>query len=171
VGFSQDMIVHHQQAVTMVQAVQGRVSAPVAQLATGIELNQIKEIGQLQGWLALWNAPLVPSGPPMTWMDDGHKGHGRPASGAMPGMASVQEMNSLGKAGNADVRFLKLMIRHHEGGLLMTAAAAGKAKHPQVRALATTMASEQRKETATMLGLLAALGQRPLASPALGQGA
>ncbi|GAA2118511.1 DUF305 domain-containing protein [Actinomadura napierensis] len=182
IGFSQDMIVHHQQAVTMAQAVGGRVSAPVAQLATGIELNQLKEIGQMQGWLSLWNAPQVPSGPPMTWMasgqDHGHGGHaagsaagrGRAGGDTMPGMASVQEVQRLGetKGTAADAWFLKLMIRHHEGGLIMTTAAARAATLPQVRSLATLITAEQRQETATMIGLLSAMGQRPLATPAHG---
>lgn len=165
IGFSQDMIVHHQQAVTMAQAVRGRTGPSVARLALAIELNQLKEIGQMQGWLALWNAPQVPSGPPMTWMAAGHRGHGD--GRAMPGTASPQEIGRLGelKGEELDAWFLQLMIRHHEGGLIMATAAARDATIPQVRALATLMAAEQREETATMAGLLAALGRRPLPSP------
>ncbi|MBG0831340.1 DUF305 domain-containing protein [Planomonospora sp. ID67723] len=161
IGFSQDMVAHHQQAVTMAQAVRGRTSPPVARLAIAIELNQIKEIGQMQGWLALWNAPQVPSGPPMTWMSTSHHGHTRRADGVMPGMASQQEIDRLGEANDRDVEmwFLRLMIRHHEGGLTMATAAARHAEHPQVRALATLMIAEQRKEISVMAGLLAALGR------------
>ncbi|SEG88156.1 Uncharacterized conserved protein, DUF305 family [Thermomonospora echinospora] len=172
VGFSQDMIAHHQQAVTMAQTVRGRVSPPVAQLASSIELNQTREIGQLQGWLMLWNAPQVPSGPPMTWMAAdraGHSGHRRAtdADVVMPGMASQQEVNRLGEltGEDADAWFLQLMIRHHQGGLAMTTAAARDATSPQVRALATLMTTEQHKEVATMAGLLDALGRRPLPAP------
>ncbi|RAY11411.1 DUF305 domain-containing protein [Actinomadura craniellae] len=169
IGFSQDMISHHQQAVTMSQAVRGRAGPAVAQLALGIELNQLKEIGHMQGWLALWNAPQVPSGPPMTWMTNGHSRHGAGAGAgaAMPGLASQQEINRLGEAKgrDLDVRFLQLMIRHHEGGLVMTTAAARSATIPQVRNLAVLMTTEQHKEIATMAGLLAALGHRPLPSP------
>ncbi|MGI8329438.1 DUF305 domain-containing protein [Actinomadura scrupuli] len=168
IGFSQDMIVHHQQAVTMAQAVHGRVSPPVARMASAIELNQIKEIGQMQGWLALWNAPQVPSGPPMTWMAAGHQGHaGRRGPGAMPGTASLREMDRLGevKGEDVDVWFLQLMIRHHEGGSIMAAAAARDATNPHVRGLAILMATGQRQEIATMTGLLSALGHRPLPAP------
>ncbi|GAA3236093.1 DUF305 domain-containing protein [Actinocorallia longicatena] len=173
IGFSQDMIVHHQQAVTMAQAVLGRVSPSVAQLATGVELNQIREIGQMQGWLNLWDAPQVSSGPAMTWMS-GHQGHGGADDsgaddsdaddGAMPGLASVDEMNRLGEleGDDLDAYFLQLMIRHHEGGLVMTAAAARDATDPHVRAFAVIIATEQRQETATMSGLLSALGREPL---------
>lgn len=170
IGFSQDMIVHHQQAVTMAQAVLGRVGPSLSQLATGIELNQIREIGQLQGWLALWDAPQVSSGPPMTWMAE-HRAHPANADdddGAMPGMASVEEMDRLGDLrGEAlEAWFLQLMIRHHQGGVTMAAAAAREASDPRVRSLATLMAAEQRQETATMVGLLSALGREPLPAPA-----
>ncbi len=152
IGFCQDMIVHHQQAVTMAQAVQGRVSPSVSQLAISIELNQIKEIGQMQGWLSLWNAAQVPSGPPMTWMATHHH--------VMPGTASQREVERLGEVHgkDLDIWFLKLMIRHHQGGLLMATAAVRDASIPQVRGLATLMATEQREENAVMTGLLSALG-------------
>ncbi|GAA3222410.1 DUF305 domain-containing protein [Actinocorallia longicatena] len=156
IGFAQDMVVHHQQAVTMAQAVIGRASPSVSRLAVSIELNQLKQIGQLQGWLDLWNAPQVPSGPPMTWMA-GHKGgHAGPA--VMPGTAAQKDIDRLGELhGRAlDAWFLKLMIRHHQGGLLMTAAAAQHATIPQVRRLATVMGVAQGDETAVMSGLLGA---------------
>jgi uncharacterized protein (DUF305 family) len=144
----------------MAQAVQGRVSPSVSQLAGSIELNQIKEIGQLQGWLSLWNVPQVPSGPPMTWMATHH-------DRVMPGTASQREIERLGEVDgkDLDIWFLQLMIRHHQGGLLMTTAAVRDATIPQVRGLATLMTTEQREENAVMTGLLNALGHQPLASP------
>jgi uncharacterized protein (DUF305 family) len=166
IGFAQDMVVHHQQAVAMAQAVHGRVGPSVQQLATGIELNQLREIGHLQGWLALWDAPQLPSGPPMTWMDGpGH--HTSPSTGHdMPGLASQEEVNRLADLEDEalEAAFLRLMIRHHEGGLLMTTAAARNAAIPHVRAFAKAMTLEQRRETATMAALLSSLedGSRPV---------
>ena len=164
IGFSQDMIVHHQQAVTMAQAVLGRAGPGVTQMASAIELNQLKEIGEMQGWLSLWNAPQTPSGPPMAWMTSGHH---HPGTAAMPGMASQEEIDQLGRATgkDLDVRFLQLMIRHHEGGVIMTTAAARTAANPQVRGLAALMTADQSQEIATMTGLLAALGHQPLPAP------
>ncbi|MFC4061779.1 DUF305 domain-containing protein [Planomonospora corallina] len=173
VGFAQDMVVHHQQAVTMAQVVRGRVGPSVAGVASAMELNQVREIGVMQGWLALWGAPQVPSGAAMTWMGGRHKDHkdhgdhGGHGGGVMPGMASQEEIGRLGEGEGEEVEvwFLKLMIRHHEGGLVMAAEAARRAGHPQVRALALVMAAEQREEIAVMGGLLAALGHGPLPSP------
>jgi len=170
IGFSQDMIVHHQQAVTMAQTVRGRVGPSVSQLAGTIELNQLKEIGGLQGWLALWDAPMVSSGPSMAWMDPKDHDHGRARAATrdvMPGMASLDELERLGEAEGEDLEvwFLQLMIRHHQGGLAMTTAAARRATLPQVRDLALLMSVAQRKETSLMTGLLTSLGGRPLPPP------
>ncbi|MEO3781940.1 DUF305 domain-containing protein [Actinocorallia sp. B10E7] len=173
IGFSQDMVVHHQQAVTMAQTVRGRVGPSVSQVAGTIELGQLKEIGLLQGWLALWDAPQVSSGPPMAWMAPGSHDHASTSADAdhvMPGMASLDELDRLGEAEGEDLEvwFLQLMIRHHQGGVAMATAAARRATVPQVRDLAVLMATEQRKETALMTGLLDALGHRPLPLPATG---
>lgn len=168
VGFAQDMIVHHQQAVAMAQAVRDRAGPSVRRLAAGIELNQLREIGHMQAWLALWDAPQLPSGPPMTWMDGPHSGHAAPSAGhEMPGLATQEEVNGLGGLEDEALEsaFLRLMIRHHEGGLLMAAAAARNAGHPHVRAFARLMAAEQRQETATMAGLLSALERGPRPAP------
>jgi uncharacterized protein (DUF305 family) len=171
-GFARDMLVHHQQAVTLAQAVLGRTGPSVTQLATSIELNQTREIGQLQGWLTLWDVPLVPSGPPMLWMRGPHDHAAQAATqaaapAAMPGLATEDEIDALGdlKGTVLDARFLQLMIRHHQGGLLMTRAAATRATLPQVRAVATLMTTEEAQETATMTGLLNSLGERPLPAP------
>ncbi|MEU5879216.1 DUF305 domain-containing protein [Spirillospora sp. NPDC047279] len=170
IGFAQDMIVHHQQAVTMAQTVLGRrgVGPSVSQIATGVQLNQLREIGQMQGWLTLWDAPQVTSGPPMTWMNGEHGTAHATKDGVMPGLASVQETNRLGEleGEELEVWFLQLMIRHHQGGLAMATAAARQTGDRHVRSLAVLMSAEQRQETATMTGLLTALGHKPLPSPA-----
>ncbi len=154
IGFSQDMIVHHEQAVLMAQLVRGRTSDPkIAALAAGIESEQLLEIGTLRGYLALWDAPVLPAGPPMTWMAD-HHGH----AGGMPGMATTAQLNALRTAKGAalDRMFLRLMLRHHEGGQPMLSDAATNAAIPAVRALASRISFDQAEETRTIQSLLAA---------------
>lgn len=47
IGFAQDMIVHHEQAVLMAQLVRGRTTDPmIAATAAGIENGQLLEIGR-----------------------------------------------------------------------------------------------------------------------------
>ena len=155
IGFSQDMIVHHEQAVLMAQIARNRTTDPkVAALAAGIEDSQLLDIGALRAYLALWQAPVLPSGPPMTWMAD-HAA--TPGMSAMPGMATTDEINELRTAkGNAlDVLFLQLMLRHHDGGLGMLDDAGQHASIEAVRALANRMAFDQRQESQTLAALLA----------------
>lgn len=64
IGFSQDMIVHHEQAVLMAQLVRPKTRNPkIAALADGIIADQLLDIGALRGYLTLWGAPILPSGP------------------------------------------------------------------------------------------------------------
>ena len=154
VGFSQDMIVHHEQAVLMAQLVRDRTKdAKIAALAAGIEDSQLLDIGTLRGYLTLWQAPTLPAGPPMQWMAD-------PMGGAtsMPGMATTAQINALRTAtGSAmDRMFLQLMLRHHQGGLAMLSDAAAHAGIQTVRALAARMAFDQQQESQTISQLLAA---------------
>jgi uncharacterized protein (DUF305 family) len=64
VGFAQDMSVHHRQAVLMAALARERSTDPaIRSIAFDIETNQLEQIGQMQGWLSLWNAaPLPPAG-------------------------------------------------------------------------------------------------------------
>jgi uncharacterized protein (DUF305 family) len=152
VGFSQDMVVHHEQAVLMAQLIRDRTKDPkIAALAAGIEDDQLLDIGALRGYLALWKAPVLPAGPPMQWMAE------HAAMTTMPGMATTAQLNALRTAtGPAlDRMFLQLMLRHHEGGQVMLADAAAHAAIDAVRALAARMAFDQRQESQTIAALLA----------------
>ena len=70
VGFAQDMTVHHNQAVEMAAIAIANAEDPmVRDLAYDILTTQQNQIGQMTGWLSLWNQPLLPTGDYMTWMD------------------------------------------------------------------------------------------------------
>jgi uncharacterized protein (DUF305 family) len=164
IGFAQAMIEHHDQAVTMAGIVLlGRGASPeVRALASDIEVVQLQQIGMMQGWLSLWDAPPVASGSPMAWMSARSMpgmvmAPGSTMAGPMPGMASQPELGALARArGHAlDVRFLELMLRHHQGGVLMARDAAAHARVPQVRALAEQMVVDQTQEIGLMGALLA----------------
>lgn len=176
VGFAQDMTVHHNQAVEMAAIAIANAEDPmVRDLAYDILTTQQNQIGQMTGWLSLWNQPLLPTGDYMTWMDSGHdmSGHGTSPSGTaeqqsgmatMPGMASSEDMAALRQARGAaaDVLFLQLMLRHHEGGLHMMEYGAQYADVPTVRDLAQTMVDTQQSESHRMTQLLTEKGAAPL---------
>jgi len=172
-GFARDMSRHHVQAVEMANLVPDRsTDAEVRRLAFDIAETQNNQVGRMQGWLALWGLPQS-GGQPMTWMGpDAHAGHDMAGmdmseSGLMPGMATEQELANLRtlKGGQFDVEFLRLMIRHHQGGKEMAVYAAEHAAVPAVRRLAGTIADTQAAEVTTMADMLRSRGGTPLPAP------
>lgn len=173
-GFAWDMSRHHLQGVQMANLAQGRSTDPVIlSLAFDISATQTNQVGRMQGWLSLWGLPNTSSRPPMEWMDgvvSDHSMDGMDMStpGAlMPGMATEQELDQLRSlSGTAwDVQFLRLMIRHHQGGLKMAQYAEQHAQEAPVRTLARSIAETQTAEVGTMAQLLAERGGTPLPAP------
>lgn len=151
-GFARDMATHHDQAVAMSMIALERSEDPlVAGLAKDILLTQQNQIGQMLGWLHVWDVPPTGSEPPMTWM--GHE-----VAERMPGLASPAEVAGLAglTGGDLDREFLRLMIRHHEGGAPMARAILDRSENDAVRELASTILVSQQAEVATMQRLLAA---------------
>jgi uncharacterized protein (DUF305 family) len=178
-GFAWDMSRHHLQGIEMANLAPDHSQDPIIRsLAFDISATQTNQVGRMQGWLALWGLPNLSGRSPMYWMG------GMPASSSMPdmagmtmaddgpgtlmpGMATNAEMAHLrslsGKAW--DVEFLRLMIRHHQGGLKMAQYAAQHAQEPSVRTLAESMALTQTAEVHTMAQLRAERGGTPLPAP------
>jgi len=166
VGFSQDMATHHDQAVVMANMALTRGSPAVQGIADTILTDQSQEIGQLRGWLQLWNEPIADPHP-MSWMPaDAMSGHAM-SDGLMPGMASPGELATLyTKTGKQfDVLFLQLMIRHHQGGLEMSHYAETHARLAGVRTAATAMRVEQAQDLTLMVPLLQTDGAKELPAP------
>lgn len=162
VGFCQDMSAHHAQAVLMAEEALSRsTTLEIVTLAKEILTTQAQERGTMSGWLIAWHAPQLPSGPPMTWMS--HQSH-MPMEASMPGMASQPDLDRLATAtGTAfDVLFLQLMMRHHNGGILMAEDARDHARLPEVRALAGAEVVDQLQENAVMSRQLSDDGGKPL---------
>ncbi|WP_336669812.1 DUF305 domain-containing protein [Tsukamurella sp. USMM236] len=194
IGFAQDMIAHHQQALQMVELLGPDLSADVRGIATQIQLSQSREIGVLMGWLEVLGEPLQNPNP-MAWMTDesaapstgattsaaagGHGGHAMPAATsssasaapttqhAMPGMATSEELTALTTASGVqqEVRFLQLMLRHHQGGVDMAGYAQRGGDAPAVRQRATAMAKGQSDEISMMLVQLTARNATSLPYP------
>jgi hypothetical protein len=64
----------------------------------------------------------------------------------------------------AEVLFLQLMIRHHEGGVTMALEALERADEDEVRTLADTIVQSQRAEIRYLAALLTARDTEPLPS-------
>jgi uncharacterized protein (DUF305 family) len=172
-GFARDMARHHLQGVEMANLVAERSNDDeVRRLAFDISSTQTNQAGRMQGWLTLWGLPLS-GGEAMAWMGSaGHAGHDMSGmdmggSGLMPGMATENELAHLRElAGrNFDVEFLRLMIRHHQGGKDMAQYAAQHADLAAVRDLARSIVESQTAETTLMATMLADRGGTPLPAP------
>ncbi len=170
-GFARDMSRHHLQGVEMANLVAERSEdQEVRRLAFDISATQTNQAGRMQGWLALWDVPPT-GGETMAWMggDGGHAGHSTDMGedGLMPGMATEEELTHLRSLTGSefDVEFLRLMIRHHQGGLEMAEYAAEHAAVDAVATLAGTIAETQTAETRTMTRMLSARGGTPLPAP------
>lgn len=147
--FARDMSDHHAQAVDMALIMLERSRDPqIRVLAEDIALSQQAQIGRMSGWLDVWGLPATGPAPPMAEM--GHRG------AAMPGMASGDNMASLQRLPTAEAErtFLRLMIRHHQGGIQMARAFLERGRRPEVRRLAKAMVDAQRAEIAAMEALL-----------------
>lgn len=153
VTFARDMMAHHAQAVEMAIMLRDRTeNAELRTLTLDIALTQQAQIGQMQGWLAVWNVPVSGLEPPMQGM------------GEAMGMATRAEMNELETlpADEAEVKFLQLMIRHHQGGVMMAESLLQQSQRPEVRTLATAIVNGQNNEIEYMTGLLEKRGAEPL---------
>ncbi len=156
-GFARDMIVHHAQAVEMSEIIRPRTENDrINSLATDIALTQQAQIGQMQGWLNLWDLPIARTEPAMTWM-------GMSTEGRMPGMASTEEINRLRDLPpeEADRLFLQLMIPHHEAAVPMSDAVLDETGNPAVERLANAVISSQEAEISIMQKMLRDMGAEP----------
>jgi uncharacterized protein (DUF305 family) len=150
VAFMQRMIGHHAQAIEMTALLPARAArADMRLLAARIEASQADEIALMESWLKRRGA-AVP---------DAHAHH---AAGAapMPGMLTAEEMGRLAAATGAgfDRLFLELMIKHHQGALVMVEelfATAGAGQDAEVFAFASDVDADQRIEIARMAAMLA----------------
>lgn len=173
VGFARDMTTHHNQAVEMAGIVRDRSTDPdVRLLAFDIETGQLSQVGTMQGWLQLWGRGPNGTDAPMAWMGGvpGHDHGGGEDAGPgapMPGMATSREMDQLraARGKDLDVQFLRLMIRHHLGGVPMARYTEENAQEPVVRNLAEKIVVAQSNEVVTMEKMLRERGGTPLPPP------
>lgn len=160
-GFLRDMITHHAQAGEMSLIIRDRTGDENLRfLSTDIAMTQATQLGAMQGYLDLWDVPLTGEDKPMTWM-------GHPVDGRMPGMAApeeIQQLRSLPVDG-AEVLFLQLMIRHHQGGIEMAEAVLDRSDQDQVVFLAERIVLSQQTEIDAMNDMLVARGQQPITDP------
>jgi uncharacterized protein (DUF305 family) len=171
VQFMQHMIVHHRQAVDMVELLQTRVADQrVRLLGDRIRIGQETEMIMMRGWLAARGeaevAPMDHSAHAMhAGMDhDAHAGH-QPAPedvAPMPGMLTPRQMGALAAAHGPefDRLFLQGMIQHHQGALGMVDALQAQpdaAEDPMLADFINSVVADQSAEILRMQTVLSDL--------------
>ena len=143
-GFLQDMITHHDQAVSMASVTTASASDPVVRdMAREVLIEQRYEVGLMDAYLQARDEERgADEREAMGWM-----GQAVPVAD-MPGYATPEQLAELRNAtpDEQNELFLELMIAHHQGGVDMAEYAARHAEDPRVRHLAEVMANVQTQE-------------------------
>lgn len=150
VSFAQDMLVHHSQALDMVELTAGRSLSPeVKQLATEIKDAQAPEIKTFTSWLNEWDEEVPEASADMGSMEG--------MDSDMPGMMSSDDMTKLESAPDSQFQsmWLEMMIEHHEGAVDMAKEQIDKGKYEPAIKLAEEISTSQTAEVAEMKQLLA----------------
>jgi uncharacterized protein (DUF305 family) len=149
VRFMQGMIPHHAQAIDMVDLMDGRTSSELmVSLGERITISQTDEIESMQRWLTARGEEPPADGAAHMHMD-----------GAAPGMLTPEQMAELAAAEGVefDRLFLRYMISHHQGALVMVGelmASPGAAQESEVFAFASDVEADQKMEIERMNEML-----------------
>jgi uncharacterized protein (DUF305 family) len=144
VGFLQDMIDHHEQALVISNLyLEGNEDRPAAPYAREVIMFQERDLGWMRDWLAEEGyAEGEADRIAMQWMDE-------PTPVAeMPGMQSPERLQELADAtgDEADRLFFLIMTDHHLGGVHMGDHAAANGQRPDITEFAEAVARNQRIE-------------------------
>lgn len=163
VEFMQKMIMHHAQAVVMTALIESRTeNKELRLLGARISQSQSDEMRFMRRWLELRAESIQP---PMSEMSEMHMPGMDHSSHQMlmPGMLNAKQMDALKKAKGVefDQLFLKGMIQHHSGALIMVKdlfETAGAGQDAELFNFATDVDSGQRSEIRIMQTML---GEKP----------
>ena len=154
----QNMIMHHAQAVEMTALIDTHTETKeLRSLGARISRSQADEIKFMKRWLTARNESTSPPMHHMPGMDmSSHQM-------LMPGMLTEKQMTALRKAKGQefDQLFLKGMIQHHNGALIMVKDlfdTAGAGQDAELFNFATEVDSGQRAEIKIMQTML---GENP----------
>lgn len=137
--FLDTMIAHHQGAVDMAQPAETKAErSEIKTLAKNIIADQEKEIAQMKKWRA-------------DWYKDQPAAVNMEMAGMLDSMKDM-DMKKLESASGKtyDLEFIKQMMPHHEGAVIMAQEALQKSQKPEIKALASAIIKAQQAEIKQM---------------------
>jgi len=132
--FLDTMSAQHQTAIDMAKTVVAKSdNAQLKAFAEKIIRDQNEEITRMKNWRGIWFAESLPA-----------------INMEIPGMMdSIRSLNmkKLEAGGELfNLRFLEMMIPHHQGAVTMSREALGKAKHAEIKSLASQIIKSHEVE-------------------------
>ena len=144
--FIEEMIPHHEDAVTMAELALTRAEHPeLKQLAETIIRDQTREIEQMRTWYTSWYGVDAPTN------DEAFRGRGM--SGGMMGggmMHDEADMEVLQAASVFDKEFIEQMIPHHQMGVMMAQMVLARTDRLEIEELARSIIRTQTDEIEQM---------------------
>src|SRR3989344_6999102 len=140
--FIEQMIPHHDDAITMAKLAQQRATRPeIKTLASAIIEAQTKENNQMRAWYKQWYGQDVPA------INAGMMGHGQMRGGMMSGDA---DFGNLETSTDFDRDFIREMIPHHQMALMMVSMLISSAERPEMKKLGQDIIEAQTREIEQM---------------------
>lgn len=146
--FIEQMIPHHEDAITMAKLALERSQRPeVKQLGQNIIDSQGKEINQMKEWYKDWFGKDLPTG------SETMNQHGMMSnnSGMHMGMTGTEEdITRLESAADFDTAFVEQMIPHHQMAIMMANMLKQGTQRPELKKLADDIITAQTNEIEQM---------------------
>lgn len=140
--FIEMMIPHHQGAIEMAELALTKAKRPeIKKMAESIIQDQKREIQQMQGWYKQWYGKEIAVSSSMD-----HSAH----QGMMSMDMMETHLQNLKTASDFDKEFVRQMIPHHEGALMMAEMVIDTAENPEIRNLAESIIESQSAEIKQM---------------------
>ncbi|CAN5324182.1 DUF305 domain-containing protein [soil metagenome] len=155
--FLDQMSVHHEGAIASTTAMILDSSRPELRgLAEDIVTGQRAELSQMRAWRVEWYPDLEATFDMAGSMANGSTDGRVPMMGGDDG-GSMMSGAMMGSGATTERMYLTMMITHHQLAVDMAEQAQRDATHPELRALAATIADEQAAQIVEMRGYLANL--------------
>lgn len=141
--FIEQMIPHHEDAITMAKLAQEKASKPeIKQLAEDIITSQGLEINQMRNWYKSWFGKDVPEGSAVMNQHGMNMENGM----HMGMMGNDMDMTRLENAQDFDKAFIEDMIPHHQMAVMMANMLGGGTQRSEMKKLAGEIEDAQTKE-------------------------